>query len=284
MRFKLFCIITIIAGLGALNIFAQTQLPRASQRASLTQTVGDTQISIVYHRPNVKKRGIYGALVPYGEVWRAGANEATVFEISKDVTINGQKLPAGKYSFYAIPGEKEWTIIFNKTWDQWGTIYDAKQDALRVKVKPMEAEFEESLAYEIENVTENTAQVIIHWDKLAVPFIVDIGDITKRILDNARKDKTMQVQVAGYIFDSKLAENYNEALGWLDAAIKEGDNYRAMFVKARLLNEMGRKEEAIMTAEKAIELGKKTPNTNTSFLENLVKEWKTGNDKMEMKN
>lgn len=284
MRFKLFCIITIIAFFGALNIFAQTQLPRASQRASLTQTVGDTQISIVYHRPNVKKRAIWGDLVPYGEVWRTGANEATTFEVSKDVTINGQKLPAGKYSFYAIPGEKEWTLIFNKTWDQWGTVYDTKQDALRVKVKPMAAEFEESLAYEIENVTENTAQVNLHWEKLAVPFIVDIGDITKRILDNARNDKTMRVQVAGYIFDSKLADNYNEALGWLDAAIKEGDNYRAMFVKARLLNETGRKEEAIMTAEKAIELGKKTPNTNTSFLENLVKEWKTGNDKMEMKN
>jgi tetratricopeptide (TPR) repeat protein len=273
MRFKLFCIVTIIA-VGALNIFAQTQLPRASQRASLTQTVGDTQISIIYHRPNVKKRTVFGDLVPYGEVWRTGANEATVFEVSKDVTINGQKLPAGKYSFYAIPGEKEWTIIFNKTWDQWGTIYDAKQDALRVKVKPMESEFEESLAYEIENVTENTAQVSLRWEKLAVPFVVDIGDITKRILDSARNDKKMQVQVAGYIFDAKLAENYNEALSWLDAAIKESDNYRAMFYKARLLGEMGKKQEAIMTAEKAIELGKKSPNINTSFLEGLVKEWK----------
>ena len=273
MRFKLFCIITIIA-VGALNIFAQTQLPRASQRASLTQTVGDTQISIVYHRPNVKKREIYGKLVPYGEVWRTGANEATVFEISKDVTINGQKLPAGKYSFYAIPGVKEWTIIFNKTWDQWGTIYDAKQDALRVTVKPSEAEFEESLAYEIENVTENTAQVSINWEKLSVPFIVDIGDVSKRILDIARKDKTMQMQVAGYILDSKLSDNYNEALGWLDASLKEGENYRALFVKARLLNEMGKRQEAITTAEKAIELGKKSTNTNTSFLEGLVKEWK----------
>ncbi len=273
MRFKIFCIITIIT-IGALNIFAQMQLPQASQRASLTQTVGDTEISIVYHRPNVKKREIYGGLVPYNEVWRTGANEATTFEFSKDVTINGQKLPAGKYSFYTIPGENVWTLIFNKTWDQWGTIYDAKQDALRVKVKPMEAEFAESLAYEIENVTENTAQIRIHWDKIAVPFIIDIGDITKRILENARKDKTTQVQVAGYILDTKMSENYNEAINWLNAAIKEGDNFRAMYYKARLLNETGEKKEAIATAEKAIELGKKSPNTNTSPLENLVKEWK----------
>lgn len=272
MRFKLFCIITIIA-IGALNIFAQTPLPRASQRASLTQTVGDTEISIVYHRPNVKKREIFGKLVPYGEVWRTGANEATTFEVSKDITINGQKLPAGKYSFYAIPGEKQWTLIFNKTWNQWGTIYDEKQDALRVTVKPSAAEFEESLAYEIENVTGNTAQVSIRWEKLAVPFIVDIGDVSKRILDNARQDKTMQVQVAGYILDAKLSDNYNEALGWLDASLKESENYRALFVKARLLNEMGKKQEAITTAEKAIEFGKST-NVNTAFLEGLVKEWK----------
>ena len=283
MKVKLFCIITIIT-IGTLNVFAQTQMPRSSQRASLTQTVGDTQISIVYHRPNVKKREVYGKLVPYGEVWRTGANEATTFEISKDVTINGNKLPAGKYSFYTIPGENEWTVIFNKIWDQWGTVYDAKQDALRVTVMPMTAQFEESLAYEIENVTENSAQVIIHWEKIAVPFVVDIGDITKRILDNARQDKTMRVQTAGYIFDSKLAGNYNEALNWLNAAIKEGENYRAMFIKARLLNEMGKKQEAILTAEMAIQLGKKSPNTNTSFLENLVKDWKTGNDKMKTDN
>lgn len=281
MRFKLFCILTIIA-VGALNIFAQAQLPQASQRASLTQTVGDTQISIVYHRPNVKKRVVYGELVPYGEVWRTGANNATTFEVSNDVTINGQKLSAGKYSFYAIPSEKDWILIFNKTWDQWGTVYDAKQDALRVTVKPAAAEFAESLAYEVENVTDNTAQINLHWEKLAVPFTVDVGDVTKRILDNARKDKTMQVQVAGYVFSQKLTDNYAEAMGWLDASMKESPTYPAMFYKARLLNEMGKKQEAIKAAESAIEFGKKTPNTNTSFLEGLVKEWKTG-DKPENK-
>ncbi len=276
MRFKLFCIITLFT-FGALTLCAQTQLPRASQRASLTQTVGDTEISIVYHRPNVKKREIYGKLVPYGEVWRTGANEATTFEFSKDIMINGQKLPAGKYSFYAIPGEKEWILIFNKTWDQWGTVYDAKQDALRVAAKPMTGDFKETMTIDFDDVTNNTAQVVIAWEKLRVPFTVDVGDVNNRILTDFRKQIVGDpVQAASFVLNSKMTANYEEALGWLNNSIKMNENYSNLNVKARLLAEMGRKDEAIATAEKAIQLGKAaTPAANTRGLENLVKEWKS---------
>lgn len=168
----LFSLITILF---AMNTLAQK--PRASQKSSLSQTVGNTEVSIIYHRPNVKGRTIWGDLVPYGKVWRTGANNATVFEVSGDVRVNGQKLSKGKYSLYSIPGEKEWTIIFNKTWDQWGTRYDEAQDALRVKTKPAEGEFRETMMFSIENVSGYKANVVIAWDKLRIPFEVDTSSV-----------------------------------------------------------------------------------------------------------
>lgn len=108
-------------------------------------------------------------LTPAGKVWRTGANEATVFETSKDVKIEGKTLPAGKYSIYSIPGEKEWTLIFNKTWNQWGTIYKADEDALRVSVKPGKADkFTEMMTFNI----DNGGKVSLAWADTQVDFKV----------------------------------------------------------------------------------------------------------------
>ena len=150
---KLF-LLTILLCVLSVGAFAQLNLPRESNRAAISQTIGDTVVSIVYHRPNVKARKVFGGeLVPYGKVWRTGANEATTFEISNDVKINGQVLPKGKYSLHSIPTETEWTIIFNKTADQWGSFeYDAKQDVLRVPAKPQAAGFHETMGLEFENI------------------------------------------------------------------------------------------------------------------------------------
>lgn len=113
---------------------------RPSPPAEVSETVkSGAEITINYSQPSVKGRTIGKDIAPYGKVWRTGANEATVFETSKDVMIEGKALPAGKYSLYTIPGKDEWTIIFNKTWEQWGTKYDEAGDALRVKVKPAKA-------------------------------------------------------------------------------------------------------------------------------------------------
>src|SRR5512133_2105001 len=127
----------------------QVQLPRVSQKASVTQTIGLTDVTITYSRPGVKNRTIWGGLVPYDQVWRTGANEATQIKISSDVTINGQKLAAGSYSLHTIPGKDEWTIVFNGTANQWGSFdYDPAKDTLRVKTKPVWLnESEERLTY-----------------------------------------------------------------------------------------------------------------------------------------
>ncbi len=183
------------------------RLPRSSQKASIMQTVGVTDIRITYSRPGVKGRRILGdapaaaaattsgtatldgmtmggsspkdaPVVPYGHVWRTGANEATVFEVSDNVLINGQPLAAGRYSLHTIPGRDEWTIIFNKDDGQWGSFtYDEKKDALRVRVKPqMVADNQEWLRFSIDPVTDNSAQVNLRWEKMNVPFTVEVKD------------------------------------------------------------------------------------------------------------
>lgn len=156
--------------------FAQDQEVRASLKASVMQRLGaDTDITIVYSRPGVKGRKIWGGLVPYNEIWRAGANENTTFEVSKDVLINDRKLPAGKYGFHMIPGEKEWTIIFNKDNSAWGSFsYDQNKDALRVTVTPKEAPHREWLMYGFEDLAGTSATAYLWWEKLKVPFQIKL--------------------------------------------------------------------------------------------------------------
>lgn len=141
---------------------------RPSPPAEAHAKIGDVPVSINYSSPAVKERVIWGDLVPYGKVWRTGANEATVFESSGDLMINGQKLPAGKYGLFTIPGEKEWTIIFNSVWDQWGAFkYDPSKDVLRIKASPEKSDaFNERMKFEIKDHV-----VTLLWENLKVSFM-----------------------------------------------------------------------------------------------------------------
>lgn len=149
---------------------------RLSPKAEVMQQVGLTDVKISYGRPGVKDRTIWGKLVPYDAVWRAGANEATKITFSTDVVIEGKKLKKGSYSFFTIPGKKEWTIIFNKVADQWGAFeYNESQDALRVKVKTEKGNWQEWLAYTITKVNDTSAIIRLEWEKLRVPFKVEVS-------------------------------------------------------------------------------------------------------------
>lgn len=283
MKMKLYLLATFVF-FGFSSVFAQLNLPRDSQRQTIIQTVGDTTITIVYHRPNTKGREVWGKLVPYAEVWRTGANENTTFEVTNDVKINGQNLPAGKYGLHTIPNKDEWTIIFNKVNNEWGSFkYDAKQDQLRVNVKPMKAEMQETMSFEVENVKATTADVVIAWERLEVPFTVDIGDMNGRILADIRKQMTTlkaddfrtPAQAAGFVLNSNLSANYDEALKWIDASIKTREMVGNVSTKARLLAALNRKAEAVTIIERAIALGKAaTPAVNTADLEKMRDEWK----------
>lgn len=287
-------LLAIILFIASINIFGQTTFPRASQRSAVTQTVGDTEIAIVYNRPNVKGRAIWGCqttdvipkggvnydcLVPTGQVWRTGANEATVFEINNDVMINGQKLPKGKYSLHTIPNANDWTVIFNKTWDQWGSFnYDEKQDALRVMVKSVAGDMKETMSIGIEDVTENTANIVISWEKIRVPFTVNVGDVNQRILGKVQKQAVNdQYSAANFIYSSKMTAQYPDALKMLDNSISLFETFAALSLKARILADTGRKDEAIKIGERAVEVGKKaSPSANTSNFEKTLAGWKSG--------
>ena len=149
----------------------QDKSKRPSPPAIVTETIGSgAVVTIDYSQPSVKGRLIGTELAPYGEVWRTGANEATVFEISKDVSVQGNPLAAGKYSLYSIPGESEWIFIFNKTWKQWGTQYKEADDVLRVSAKAGKAaSFTEKMTFTI----DKSGKVALTWGDLEVSFMVE---------------------------------------------------------------------------------------------------------------
>lgn len=164
---RMFSLVPVFLLLLSVTACAQNQT-KPSPPASTELKAGDATIKINYSAPSVKGREIWGKLVPYGEVWRTGANEATVFETDKDIKVEGKTLPAGKYSLFTIPGEKEWVIIFNKNPKQWGAYsYKATDDVLRVTVTPAAAPMTETFKIEGAN-----GKVNILWEKLSVAFNV----------------------------------------------------------------------------------------------------------------
>src|SRR5271169_3387247 len=162
-------------------------LPLISQHEIVTQTIGLSNISINYHRPLAGGRELFGKTVPYGKVWRAGANENTTITFGDDVSVEGKPLAAGTYGLHMIPDKDQWTIIFSKNSTSWGSFsYDEKEDALRVTVKPHTAEPFEVLTYVFDDVKPESAAATLRWDKLAVPFhiSVDVKAITERSIRN----------------------------------------------------------------------------------------------------
>ena len=253
----------------------QLDLPRPSPKATVTQTVGLTDVTILYCRPSVRGRAIWGGLVPYDQVWRTGANEATTITFADDVTIEGTKLPAGTYGLFTIPGKDEWTVIFNKGAKQWGA-YEHKQadDVLRIKVKPQATEFHELLTFAFPVVTTESATVAIVWEKLAVLFTIKVDTVDK-VLAAARKaidDWRLPYRAATFCLDNNV--NLAEARGWMDKSIAMKETMYNLAGKARFLALDGKKADAIALAKKAIAVGKAAdPKADTAMVDNLIAEW-----------
>jgi len=242
--------------------FAQLDLPRPSPKATVSQQVGVTDVSIAYCRPGVKGREIWGSLVPYGEVWRTGANEATTITFSTDVTVQGTPVAAGTYGLFTLPGKDEWTVIFNKGAKLWGAYdYKKEDDVLRFTVKPQAAPFEERMTFSFPNTTTDSTDVTLNWEKLQVSFTVKV-DVIGKVLGDARKAMTERktddwrtpARAAMFCADNNV--NLDEAIGWADTAIATNANYYGYFTKARLLAAKGQKADAVALAKKAIEVGK----------------------------
>ena len=269
------------AALGtATSAVAQLDLPRVSPKATVAQTVGVTDVTITYCRPSVKGRSIWGGLVPYDQVWRTGANEATTITFADDVTVDGNKLPAGTYGLFTIPGKDEWTVVFNKGAKQWGAYeYKQDQDALRIKVKPHGDEFRELLTVWFPAVGVDSATVAISWEKVTVPFTVNV-DTTTKVMAAARKaiaeakpdDWRTPYRAASFCLDNNV--NLSDAKAWLDKSVSVKETMANLSGQARLLALQGDKSGAIALAKKAITVGKAAdPKTDTAMVDNLIKEW-----------
>lgn len=233
-------------------------LPLASQRAAAEQRLGVTDIRIDYHRPEVRGRKIWGDLVPYGQVWRAGANENTVITFGGPVTVEGQPLPKGSYGLHMIPTASTWTVIFSKNSTSWGSFsYDEKEDALRVTVKPRPAEMQEGLSYTFEDPHPDSAAVTLRWEKIAVPFQVKVDVNAATIASLHQQLRGLQQyswlgwnDAATWAIENKT--NYEEALKWADTSIQNEERYENLDTKSQLLRLTGKTAEADAVQQKAL--------------------------------
>jgi hypothetical protein len=256
--------------------------PQLSPQASVSQTIGITEVKVTYHRPAVRYRKIWGDLVPFGKVWRAGANEATTIRFSDAVKVDGRSVAAGTYALFMIPNADRWTLIFSKRWQQFGSFeYDPKDDVLRFDVAPKNVtNFDEWLTYEVYPASASTAYVDMYWEKLRVSFLVEVdvqGIVTthiKKSLSQAKPgDWRIFSDAAEYLLD--LDQDLAQALKWADRSLQIKEAPVNLHVKARLQHALGQAAEAALLLEKALKLAgaEKAPPSVTGPLESTRASW-----------
>jgi hypothetical protein len=217
------------------------ELPQPSPAASVSQRIGLTDITISYHRPAVNKREVWGKLVPYGQVWRAGANENTVLTLGTDAIVGGQKVPAGSYGLHMIPTPTTWTVILSRESKAWGSFfYDQKADAARFTVTPAASDFEERLLYTLDDPSDRHVTATLRWEKLAVPISIDVE--TPALV--AASLATQLHGLPGFAWQSLAqaaswcARNdvaLDDAQAWADKAVTLNENFTTLRAKAAVL-------------------------------------------------
>ena len=262
MKAKILIALSVLCLFASVTAIAQPSmvLPEVSQLSEVKQRIGYTDITIVYHSPYVNGRKIWGELVPYGKVWRAGANENTTISFTDDVSINGSPLPAGTYGLHMIPGESEWTVIFSKDHTSWGSFfYNEKEDALRVKTKPLSHNFQEWLDYTFTDRSATSANAALSWEKLQVPFTitVDVKNITLRHIREQLKNQPGfgwhgWEEAAHYCIENKF--DYDEALKWINTSIQIDENFTNVAAKGQLLRLMNNTKAADSAAKRVLTL------------------------------
>jgi hypothetical protein len=260
LRGFLFCLlIAALSGVSPAQSFT-LDLPLQSQQAQVSQRIGITDITIAYHRPLVNDRKVWDGLVPYGKVWRAGANINTTITFSDPVMIEGKPLDKGTYGLHMIPNADEWTIIFSKNSTSWGAFtYDEKEDALRVTVKPKAADMHNALTYDFDNLQKDSVVAELEWEKIAVPFkvSVDVHEVVEASLKKQLRNLSQYTwmswdNAANYLLAEKVA--LDDALKYADKAIENEDRYDSEMTKSQVLKALNRKEEAATAEKKALAL------------------------------
>jgi hypothetical protein len=262
----------------ALGLQAQTpavNFPAASPACTIKQRVGLTDIEIVYSRPGVKNRTIFGGIVPYGQVWRTGANQATKVTFSTPVKLEGTDIPAGTYALFTIPGEKEWTVIINKGAAQWGAFqYNEKDDVVRFKVMPVTlAETVETFTIEFNRIRDESAVLNLVWEKTVVPISLEV-DVTSKLVPQIeaamaspdKKQDGFYFQAATFYYNHDL--DLKKALDWVNAGLADNSriSYEMLHLKAQILAKQGDKAGAIAAAKQSSELAIKAEGPGSSFV------------------
>jgi len=253
----------IILAAGAIALPGQSlvmSIPRQSQRATVSQRLALTDITIVYHRPLVGGREIWGRVAPYGEVWRAGANENTTIEVSEPVTVDGQVLAKGIYGLHMIPSSDFWTVIFSRNATSWGSFsYDPTEDALRLDVKPHADYMHEALTYEFDDLTPDSTVLTMHWEKLALPLTIKVdpeatlANIRNQLRNSAQYIWTGWDDAATWCADNKT--NLEEALKWSERSIAIEERFENLMTKSRILRHLERADESATARDRAMEIG-----------------------------
>jgi tetratricopeptide (TPR) repeat protein len=244
----------------------QLKTPAPSPTQTIKQDFGISSVELTYSRPSMKGRKIFGDLVPYGQLWRTGANAATRIKFADDVQIGTTTLKAGEYVVYTIPNENEWEVVFNKGVTNWGVDgYKESEDVARVKVKPIKLdESFESFTMQFMNVKPSSTDLYIAWDKtaVAVPIKTDVDSkVMAQINNQVLKDSRPYAAAAAYYVET--GRDLNLALAWYDKAIEQ--NPKAFWLyhqKANALAKAGKKAEAKITAQKSMELAKEANNND----------------------
>jgi hypothetical protein len=253
------------------------QLPRPSPNAGVSQTIGVTEVTVRYSRPGVKGRVIWGKLVPFGEVWRTGANENTTIRFSTPVRIDGQELPAGIYGLQTIPGPEDWVVILSRDADEWGAFsYKPDHDALRFHVKPAQtSEAQEWMSFDFRSPSDTAAVLALRWEKLEVAWKIEV-DTAHQLADAARSGQRWQDAAAAWCVQSGTC--LTEAARWIDASIAVEPTFSNQRVKARLLARQNDYKGAVTAGERALAAARAAkqapPPVQVSDLEAQIAEWK----------
>ena len=269
----------VFGWVSATGLFAQApkvDFPQASPTATLKQHIGLTDIEITYSRPSVKGRVIFGNLVPYGEVWRTGANASTKISFSTPVKLNGNAIPAGKYALFTIPGEAEWTIIISKNTNGFGAFgYKPDEDLVRFKVTPVNLTDTkiETFAIEFNHIRDESALLELVWEKTVVPIKLEVDVVSKVIpqIDAAmastnKPQAQFYFQAATFYFNHDL--DMKKALSWLDTGLADKPRiaYELLNLKAKILAKQGDKDGALAAAKQSNELAIKAEGANSSWV------------------
>jgi hypothetical protein len=281
MKLKLSSSIAALSLMLASPAFAapSVELPKPSPSGKVTQTVGVTDVTVEYSSPAVKGRPIWGKLVPYGEVWRAGANATTKVTFSKDVTVGASNVPAGSYAYFVIPNKKgTWTVILNKDFNQGGAFnYKKELDVARVDAKPEKIGNRERLTYIVSDFTEDAGKLDLEWEKvrISLPFKINTDAQVAANIAAIKADDWESFNAAAN-YERTMKNDLNAALTLADKSIAVKETWANLWQKAQILNAKGQGKEAYALVEKAAPMAKEA-NAPDYFQEGMakaLKEWK----------